>query len=82
MSISPVNNSKCSQIPDKKIKSVWSCLDEIGCGFQMWNTRPVNYYIEDIQRSFDKKYLKMDDSDLVKIIDDLNAGAAEEKNNG
>lgn len=67
MNIEGVNISKCTQIADKKIQSVWSCSDRKGCGHQIWNTKSDFFYIKQRNRNFFKTIEGMTEKEISEL---------------
>jgi hypothetical protein len=83
MNIFPVNVSKCTRLPDKKIKSTWMCPDSPGCGYQDYNHKPVEHYWDEVAKELKHRYGSFSIEDLVKMDLDLeNIGGFAHKNKG
>lgn len=67
MFLYPVNATKCTQIPNKRINSVWSCPNERECGNQVWNHKDAGYYISRMEKVFIKKLESMSREEILAI---------------
>lgn len=80
MDLGAVNTAKCNQIPDKKIKSVFTCLN-IECTHQVWSQKSSFEY----ENQLNKRFLKTVEGMTEKEIADLNIDRSKyklRKNNG
>jgi hypothetical protein len=66
MTLSPVNTIPSNRVPGG-YESVWTCIDEPGCGFQIWNKRSVHYHYKRIQTSFSNRFKNMTNEDLKNM---------------
>lgn len=67
MVLYPVNSSKCTQVPNKKLNSVWSCPDEKGCGEQIWNQKDAMFYIRKMEKKFKKIIDEMSQEEILEL---------------
>lgn len=67
LSIDNVNISNCTSLNDKKIKSVFTCPNMEGCGYQEWNKNNASYYIRKINKGFWKMIENMSDKELLEL---------------
>lgn len=67
MLLFPVNVSSCTQLPDKKIKSTWMCIDQEGCGHQVYNRKPIRWYEDKVSLKLKKDYGSLSVEEIMNI---------------
>lgn len=67
MYIYPINTTRCNQIPNKRINSVWYCPDERNCGYEKFNHKDAAFYLRKLEKAFHKELNSMDRKAVLDI---------------